>query len=198
VLSLPGGALAESNQAQTPQSIKVEKGNHLVSAVDSTNVAGLSDDFFGPVLESATVSPTTVKVGETITITAKVTDDVSGVAVVNAYLNLPNASGYKIVPLELDSETAEWKGTYTITDLDIEGTWNINFDLYDNAGNYSFGDDLDDTVEVINPNGGDSEFPTLESATLSSPAVGINEEFTIRAKVNDNKGVESVYAIYGR
>ncbi|MFB3164824.1 Ig-like domain-containing protein [Neobacillus sp. 179-J 1A1 HS] len=194
LLALPSGALAEGNQELNPQSIKVQNGSQLLSAVDSTSIAALADDFFGPVLESATVSPTTVTVGETITITAKVSDDVSGVAVVNAYLNLPSASGYKMIPLELDTRTGEWKGTYTITDLDLEGTWIVNFDLFDNAGNYSFGDDMDDTIQVVNPSGGDSEFPTLESATLSSPAVGVNEEFTITAKVNDNNGVESVYA----
>ncbi|MEH7494264.1 Ig-like domain-containing protein, partial [Neobacillus niacini] len=192
-LALPSGALAESIQEQNPQSIKVESGNQLLAAVDSTSIAALADDFFGPVLESATVSPTTVTVGETITITAIVSDE-SGVSAVDAYLNLPNASGYKVVPLELDSATGEWKGTYTITDLDLDGTWIVNFDLFDNAGNYSFGDDMDDTVQVVNPNGGDSEFPTLESAALSSPTVGVNEEFTITAKVNDNNGVESVYA----
>jgi hypothetical protein len=67
LLALPSGALAEGNQELNPQSIKVQNGSQLLSAVDSTSIAALADDFFGPVLESATVSPTTVTVREIIT-----------------------------------------------------------------------------------------------------------------------------------
>lgn len=190
-LALPGGALAETNQDQNPKTIQVE--SQVKAAESSTTNVTLADDAFGPVLESATVSPTTVAVGETFTITARVTDDSSGVSSVTAYLNLPDGAGYKVLPLELDPATGEWKGTYTITDLDIDGTWIIDFDLYDAAGNYTYGDDSD-TVQVVNPNGGDAQAPTLESSSISPLSVGVNQEVTIRAKVVDNNAVDSVYA----
>jgi hypothetical protein len=184
-LALPGGALAETNGVQIPQTIQ--------AAVDSTTNVTLEVDAFGPILESATVSPATVTVGETFTITAIVSDDGSGVDTVTAYLNLPNGNGFKPLSLERDTTTGEWKGTYTITEFDLDGTWAIDFEMYDVAGNYSY-DNQFDTVHVVNPNGGDAEFPTLESATVSPLSVGVNEEFTIRAKVNDNNGVSTVYA----
>ncbi|WP_045518817.1 Ig-like domain repeat protein [Neobacillus niacini] len=189
-LSLPVGVLAETNGAQIPQSIKVE--SKVTAAVDSTSIVTVADDFFGPVLESATVSPASVGVGDTITITAQVSDE-SGVAAVVAYLNLPNGNGYKKLPLELDAESGAWKGTYTITNLDQQGTWIIDFDLLDAVGNYTFGDD-NDTLQVNNPNGGDSVAPTLEEVVVSPLAVGVDEEVSIRAKVNDNNAVDSVYA----
>ncbi|MDR7079599.1 hypothetical protein J2Y03_004657 [Neobacillus niacini] len=190
-MALPGGVLAETNGAVVPQSIKVV--SQVKAAVESTSTVALAEDFFGPVLDRATVSPTTAAVGETITITAQVSDDVSGVATVKAYLNLPNGNGYKILPLERDPATGEWKGTYTITDLDLEGTWTIDFDLYDASGNYTYGDD-NDTVQVVNPNGGDVEAPTLVSRSITPLAVGANQEVTIRAKVTDNNEVDSVFA----
>jgi hypothetical protein len=117
LLALPSGALAEGNTAQTPQTIKVERGKQqnalkAVKSVKSENITALADDTLGPVLVSATAGPTTVGVNETITITAIASDDLSGVAEVVAYLNLPSG-GYKVVPLTLENpETGEWKGTY--------------------------------------------------------------------------------------
>ncbi|WHZ02863.1 Ig-like domain-containing protein [Neobacillus sp. YX16] len=188
LLALPSGALAEGNQAQTPQSVKVERGTS--KTVSSEANAAFVEDYFGPVLESATVSPTSAEVGDIITITAQVSDDVSGVAEVNAYLNLPDGIGYKILPLVF--EEGEWMGTYTIKEFDQEGTWIIDFDLYDAAGNYSFGA-ATDTLQVTNPNG-DTEFPTLAGASVNPLSVGANEPVTITAKVNDNTAVDSVYA----
>ncbi|MFS0774790.1 DUF4625 domain-containing protein [Neobacillus sp. 3P2-tot-E-2] len=179
-MNLPVGVFAETNGVQTPQ-------------INSTTTITLAEDTFGPVLESATVSPTTVNVGETFTITATVSDDASGVDSVTAYLNLPDGKGYKVLPLEQDPDTGEWKGTYTITELDLNGTWNIDFDLYDVAGNYTYGNDSD-TVQVVNLNGGDAQAPTLESSSISPLSVGVNQEVTIRAKVTDNNAVDAVYA----
>lgn len=179
-MSLPGGVFAQTNGVQTP----------LTNF--TTNVT-LAEDTFGPVLESATVSPATVNVGETFTITATVSDDSSGVDSVTAYLNLPDGKGFKVLPLEQDPDTGEWKGTYTITNLDLNGTWNIDFDLLDVAGNYTYGND-NDTVQVVNPAGGDAQAPTLESSSISPLSVGVNQEVTIRAKVIDNNAVDAVYA----
>lgn len=195
LLALPSGALAEGNSVQTPQTIKVERGKqvNVSKTVKSDIVTALADDFTGPVLDSATVSPTTVTVGEDLNITAIVSDDLSGVAEVVAYLNLPDGVGYKVLPLVQDPGTGEWKGTYTITDLDQNGTWTIDFDLFDVAGNYTFGD-AGNTVEVVNSNGGDTSPPTLEAKSVSPLSVGPNEPVTIRATVNDNTAVDTVYA----
>jgi hypothetical protein len=193
LLALPSGALAEGNTAQTPQTIKVESGNQ--QAVKSDSITVLADevlDSLGPVLESATVSPTTVGVGDELTITATASDDLTGVAQIIAYLNLPDG-GYKLVPLVQDPLTGEWKGTYTIAEFDQDGTWIIDFDLFDRAGNDSYGEPVE-PVQVNNPNGGDTEKPTLVDKTVTPLNVGPNEEVKITATVNDNVGVESVYA----
>jgi hypothetical protein len=194
LLALPSGALAEGNKARTPQTIKVERGKqqNALKAVKSENITALADDTLGPVLVSATAGPATVGVNDTITITAIASDDVSGVAEVLAYLNLPSG-GYKVVPLTLENpETGEWKGTYTITEFDQEGTWIIDFDLYDAAGNDSYGEPIE-PIQVNNPNG-DSEVPTLVEKSVTPLAVAPNEEVKIRAVVNDNVGVSTVFA----
>lgn len=192
LLALPSGALAEDNPAQTPQSVTVEKGRQVTEAVNSTLIATLADDFLGPNLESVTVSPTTVEVGNIVTITAKASDE-SGVAEATAYMNLPNGKGFKTIPLVLDTEKQEWKGTYTINDLDQEGTWIVDLILYDALGNYTW-EVAPDTVQVVNNPNGDAELPMLGKVVVSPLNVRVDEAFTIRAQVNDNVKVASVYA----
>ncbi|MEH7275900.1 Ig-like domain-containing protein [Neobacillus vireti] len=190
LLALPSGALAQDNPAHTPQSMIVEGGKQGTEAVNSTFITALTDDFSGPVLEGITVNPTTVKVGDTVTFTTKASDE-SGVAEVYAYLNFPNGRGFKEIPLVLDTATQEWKGTYTIEDLDQEGTWFVDFIAYDTLGNYTW--EVAADVEVNNPTG-DAELPTIGDISISPLNVRPDEEFTIRAKVNDNVGVASVFA----
>ncbi|MFP7298691.1 Ig-like domain-containing protein [Neobacillus niacini] len=190
LLALPNAALANSNQAQTPQSIKVEAGKEVNAEVKAAAITALADDFTAPTLVNATVDKTSVGVGESISITAEVTDDQSEVTRVVAVL--VHEGGWKYVPLTLDSETNEWKGTYTIEEYDRNGTWTIEFDMYDALGNYDYSAGPD--VEVVNPNGGDTEFPTLARATVTPLSVTANQEITIKAEVNDNVGVGTVTA----
>ncbi|MEH7180579.1 Ig-like domain-containing protein [Neobacillus vireti] len=190
LLALPSGALAQDNPAHTPQTVIVEGGKQGTEAVNSTFITTLTEDFSGPALEGITVSPTTVVVRDTVTFTTKATDE-SGVAEVYAYLNFPNGMGFKEIPLVLNTATQEWEGTYTIEELDQEGTWFVDFIAYDTLGNYTWEGASD--VEVTNPNG-DAELPTIGDVLVSPLNVGPEEEFTIRAKVTDNVGVASVFA----
>lgn len=67
-----------------------------------------SGDGTPPVLESIEVSPTTVGVGDTVTVKARITDDISGVDKVS--LNYYNLSKNRTLGLEMhyDSETDFW------------------------------------------------------------------------------------------
>ncbi|MCM3693163.1 Ig-like domain-containing protein [Neobacillus niacini] len=190
LLALPNAALANSNQAQTPQSVNVEAGEQVNAEVKSTAITALAEDYTAPVLVNATVDKTSVGVGESISITAEVTDDLSEVARVEAVL--VHDGGWKFLPLTLDTETNEWKGTYTIEEYDRSGTWTIEFDMYDALGNYDYSVGPD--VEVVNPTGGDTESPTVGPASVSPLNVVANQEFTIKAEVSDNVQVGNVRA----
>ncbi|MEH6993742.1 Ig-like domain-containing protein [Neobacillus drentensis] len=190
LLALPNVGLANTSQEQTPQSINVETGQQVTTEVKSTSITALAEDFTAPVLGSATVDKTSVGVGESFTITASVTDDLSEVARVEAVL--VHDGGWKYLPLTLDTETKEWKGTYTIQEYDRAGTWTIEFDMYDALGNYDY--DVGPDVEVVNPTGGDTELPTLVTASVSPLNVVANQEINIKAAVNDNLEVGIVRA----
>jgi hypothetical protein len=130
-----------------------------------------------------------VGVGESFTITATATDE-SEVARVEAVLF--HDGGHKYLPLTRDTETGEWKGTYTIQEYDRAGTWTIEFDMYDALGNYDY--DVGPDVEVVNPTGGDTEFPTFVTASVSPLDVVANQEIKIKAAVTDNLEVGRVRA----
>ena len=190
LLALPSVALAEANPGQTPQTTQVVSGEQVKTAVNATAIGALAGDFTVPVLVNATVSPTSISVGEEVTITAQVSDE-SGVKEVVAFLN--HNLGYKELPLTLDPDTGEWKGTYTITELDPNGTWWVDFKMTDNAGNFGY-EYAPGDLQVVNSTGGDVEVPTLGPVVISPLKVGPNEEFTIRATVNDNNEVAKVTA----
>jgi hypothetical protein len=192
VLALPSVGLANTNQAQTPPSIEVEAGGQVKAEVKSTSIAALADDFTGPVLEGATIDKTTVEVGESFTITVRATDDLSEVERIEAYLY--HDGGHKMIPLVLDTGTGEWKGTYTINEYDRAGTWEVYFDLYDTLGNMTYGFEPELEVVVVNPDGGDTESPTLAAASASPFNVVANQPVQIKATVNDNSEVGSVDA----
>lgn len=177
MISLPGAALA----AGTPAPATPAPTNAL---------AQLTADITAPNLSSFTLSPGSVNVGDTITITAKATDDLSGVKSVDAYLM--NGSASKDIAMTYDSTTDTWSGTYKVTATDLNGTWYLQFGFYDNAGNYGWASTTG-TVNVNNPNA-DSTAPVINSVNYTPQTIQPGTPFTISANVSDNVGVDTVYA----
>ena len=98
-------------------------------------------DWNPPKLESIEASPSTAKAGDTVTITAKVTDDKSGVQRVNIWYQTPSYSANKKVKnytLSYDSELEAWVGNYTIDEFVEAGTWVLDMvKITDKAGNFT-------------------------------------------------------------
>jgi hypothetical protein len=140
-------------------------------------------------LESASISQTEAKVGETITIKAKlnVTPDI--LRSVQAHLS---GDTEKVVGMTYNVSEDRWVGTYQIQPYDHQGKWTLSFYIERKEG--AWGEPkTDQYIMVTNPNE-DRVLPVANSITLDPQVVKAGEPFVIRAKISDNSGVASVKA----
>lgn len=89
-----------------------------------------------PVLESVEISPKEVNVGDTITIKAKISDDLSGVNFANVSFKSPSEERTQGIILSENADTGYWEGSYVVQDYDESGEWELWYiAVNDNAGN---------------------------------------------------------------
>ncbi|WP_338470935.1 triple tyrosine motif-containing protein [Niallia sp. XMNu-256] len=142
-------------------------------------------DFTAPVIENIEVSPSTIAVGETITITADVNDDHSGIREVTANLHSYNYEQYETVKMNYNQELNKWIGTFTAKDTTQDGDWFITVNAVDNfdnhVSNYS-----SPYFNVINPDG-DYTAPTITSLEVNPTNITVGEQVTLTATVEDDK-----------
>jgi len=156
------------------------------------------EDGTPPVLNWITVTPETVANGETITVQINVTDDLSGISHVGAYLGNPNDALYENLNgyfSYIGDDTYE--ATVTINEWAISGEWFISsLYLVDNAGNSN----EPDTAEyfTVNSTTPDADAPTINSITITPDTVNNGDEITIQINVTDEvSGVAHVGAYLG-
>ncbi|MGM7719687.1 OmpL47-type beta-barrel domain-containing protein [Metabacillus sp. Hm71] len=108
----------------------------------SIKVYGTGFDDTPPTLNSFTVSPKEATVGDKVKISADVTDHESGVSSVYVLYTNPkgNPNTYGIgIPLNYNSKTRKYEGTYSVEKDKGEGEWKIDrIYLYDKKGNYDY------------------------------------------------------------
>ncbi|KKI91137.1 hypothetical protein WQ54_16470 [Bacillus sp. SA1-12] len=108
----------------------------------SIKVYGTGFDDTPPALNSLTVSPKEATVGDKVKISADVTDHESGVSRVYVLYTNPkgNPNTYGIgIPLNYNSKTKKYEGTYNVEKDKGEGEWKIeSIYLYDKKGNYDY------------------------------------------------------------
>jgi hypothetical protein len=105
-----------------------------VTSVQDTQPPTLTNFTFSPLLVNTTTAPATVSV------TAQVTDNLSGVEEVFDYFTSPSGTQYARANLSLSSGTSlngTWTGTTIIPAYSEGGTWTVSY-VYvgDNVGNY--------------------------------------------------------------
>jgi hypothetical protein len=150
-------------------------------------------DYTAPVIENIEISSSTIEVGETVTITADVSDDKSGVRNVYANLHSYNSNQYEMVYMNYDQELNKWVGTFTAKETTHDGDWYFNVSATDNYDNY---DSIYSYTNftVINPNG-DYTAPTISNLEVNPTNVTVGEQVTLSLTVADDKsGVAYVQA----
>jgi hypothetical protein len=164
-----------------------------------TNISLASGDSTPPVLESMEVFPQVLKVGEKLTIKAKITDDFSGVkaAFIAFYFNLETFTKVNTLSLKFNTDEQLWIGEYVVTDKDFNGTWKFSsYQLEDHAGNRvdkhreQMTDHLNYFYVVENPTPVDTTPPVIEDIMISPKKVEVGQEVTFSIKAKDQSGVK--------
>lgn len=212
-LSLPGtGNLLQmilfdnSNNPRSYSSINFPALGTPTFTVMNTN----PPDNVAPVLVSFDIAPIPVDVSTSskiITVTARLTDNLSGVRTVSANIELPNGSTINslgTLPLPLTALDGMWELEFTIPKFTLPGTANItSLNAVDTSGNQitytamsmpAIGTIGTTGFNIINSNP-DNTAPSLSSFIVTPASVNITlaaQNIIVRATASDNiAGVKS-------
>lgn len=164
-----------------------------------TNVSRAEGDSLPPTLENIEITQKVVGVGEKVTVSAKITDDVSGVksAQIHFYINLGHVTKRNTIVLEYNEEKQRWVGEDLISIQDLRGAWQIeSYQIEDHAGNidfksrYEIPNYLNYYYIVDNPNEVDIISPLVEEIKVSPRVVKVGGEITIQIKASDASGID--------
>ena len=167
-------------------------------------------DNVAPALVSFAIAPIPVDVSASskiITVTARLTDNLSGVRTVSANIELPNGSTINslgTLPLPLTALDGMWELEFTIPKFTLPGTANItSLNAVDTSGNQitytamsmpAIGTFGTTGFNIINSNP-DNTAPSLTSFTVTPASVNITlaaQNIIVRATASDNiAGVKS-------
>ncbi|WP_335495962.1 OmpL47-type beta-barrel domain-containing protein [Neobacillus drentensis] len=89
-----------------------------------------------PTLNALSLSQNTIEAGQSVQVTADVSDDVSGVKTVSIYFKPPAGNANKYISLKLNAATGKYEGVFQTGQNDAQGNWSISqIYLVDNVGN---------------------------------------------------------------
>lgn len=151
-------------------------------------------------MDTLSIDTTDAKVGDVITVSVKITDNVSLERVQISFDNTDNLQSLPSRSMIYNSETDRYELQIEVTKNFVGGHWQVNLiSAYDKASNYGYafykGNSAQGNGEfyVTNPNV-DSEAPSLDinSFEISNDVAVLNEEVSFRIKVSDNVGVSYV------
>ena len=143
----------------------------------SFNINNSTGDYTPPTvdLETVVINPQIAAVGQEVTVTAKVTDDSSGVASVFFYVG-EYYHFTKMTPHPTIADT--WIGKFTVKPHDTDDETYIHFRTTDHNGNQAI---VRKPFYIDNPN----EKPIISDITISPPEATVGKVVTISAKVED-------------
>jgi hypothetical protein len=183
-----------------------DKPGNVYAVVSTEDNNGNQDDFYtekyftvenpngdttAPVIENVQVTPATANVGDTVKISATVSDDKSGVQGVYGFIDYSDYYKSEYVEFVYNATTKKWEGSYVVKEYDASGTWPLTLIAYDKFMNeaYIMGEN---TVVINNPDGEDVTNPYLESLMVTPSTAKVGDTVHFEAKLIDDKsGVRS-------
>lgn len=171
-----------------------------LSAYD-VNVTGTQSDLLPPTLNSLTVTPTAAKAGDTVNVSAGISDNLSGVQTALLYYKAPVGTTSKFVRLQYNSQTGKYEGSFTVGPYDAAGIWKIDhIYVMDNEENsyryYNRGYTYKETTYEIRDlsaynvyiSGVQSDYtpPSLNAFSVSANKVAIGGSVNVSAEFSDN------------
>lgn len=149
-------------------------------------------DFIAPVIESVEVTPNIANAGDEIVVTAKVTDNNSGVDSVGVDLYFEGQ--YRNINMYYNPSKDVFEGVYKIRLNDPSGPAEVYINTRDKAGNNSY-KSYDNLLEINNPDG-DFAAPTVDNVSVNLKEATVGDTIEIRADIkDDNSGVSNVSTI---
>jgi hypothetical protein len=170
-----------------------------------------ADDVTPPKLASLSLSGTKATIGESITLSAEILEDESGVDIAEVYYSGP--TGYsKKVNLSLNAESSKYEGSFDVSTYDGAGVWKISsIYLKDKQGNkysiynretvyqgltYEYRNLSQHNIEVYGTLI-DETAPRLGDLALSSTRAAGGESITVSADIiEEGSGVEYVHVSF--
>ncbi|MBT2581271.1 cell wall-binding repeat-containing protein [Planococcus sp. ISL-109] len=154
-----------------------------------------------PVVKSVNISPKEASVGETITFSADIEDDISGVRSVYMAFSSPSNSRDLSLTLRYNDETGLYEATHRVAEADEGGLWKFiyigAFDQVDNYESYRAYDFENNLDFRIHNEKGDSTPPVVKSVDISPKEASVGETITFSADIEDDiSGVRSVYMAF--
>ena len=163
-----------------------------------------ASDTTPPVFQSLSVSPTTVSAGNGVTVTAHITDDISGVASASIAYQIANGSNVAFPFFTRISGTAQdgiWQATVSVPQAAASGVWSVSqLDATDAAGNAGYVSAPAPPTSQGNftvVGGNDVTPPVFQSLSVSPSSVTPGNSVTVTAHITDDiSGVASASIAY--
>lgn len=96
-------------------------------------------DSVAPVVNKVNIEPRKVSVGETITFSADVEDDISGVGTVYMTFASPTGNRNLLLSMNYNEESGSYEAKHKVEEVDEGGIWKLaNIQVYDNVSNFRF------------------------------------------------------------
>lgn len=168
-------------------------GNDEYFFVDETfTVVNPQYDGVPPVIENIEVDKESVEVGDTITISATITDELSGISDVYAEIASSESIYYYLGELVYNKENDKWMLTYTVEDEILHGEYEIHIIAADNYENTETAV-ASQLVTIINPDN-QVQPPFISEVYVTPEVVNAGEEVFISV-VLDKDPEEIAYIV---
>ena len=167
----------------------------LITLLINPQIIHAAEDNQPPVVESISIDKRDVTIGDTVTITAKISDE-SGIKQVwgmfyNGTATPNNDHGFFT---KIDEHT--YQHSFTINEEFINGTYKLKqFLIEDILGNNAYPkyDDIYFTVHNVN---NDNNPPVVESISINKREVTSGDTVTITVKISDESGIKQVWGMF--
>ncbi|MDQ1143744.1 hypothetical protein QE429_000571 [Bacillus sp. SORGH_AS 510] len=182
-----------NNQTAIFQSDKFDNASFTVSGTSGADITK-------PVFESLSVDKKEAGPGDTVNVSAKVTDDV-GIKSVSLYYKVPGTDRTIKVPGNYNPETSTFEGWVSIPSDFAAGVYQVSYiDIWDTSNNQTaiFQSSKFDNASftVSGTSGADITKPIFESLTVDKTNATFGDQVNVRAKVTDDVGIKSVSLYY--
>ncbi len=118
---------------------------NVTTEIKDFELTNVNADYTPPKVENITVSKQELNLGDQLKVTAKITDDHSGVA--SAKLNFSGKNHYQS-PLAYNPATGLWETTFQVYHFMEAGTYKLDLQVYDKAQNLVY-PEMNQTVRIL-------------------------------------------------